>query len=79
MEIETKNCINCHNFAWWDGDYCCTAKMKILQNSPDGKFNDDILIALKMNKKCTSWEEASPKIAEMYEKAFNDFMKTKGK
>lgn len=77
MDIGEKNCINCSNFAWWDGDYCCTAKLKILQNSPDGKINDDMLMALKLNRNCNSWNEAGEKIREMHEEAFNDYLKTK--
>lgn len=33
-----KHCIKCHGFAWWDGDYCCTMKMALIEESPDGKF-----------------------------------------
>lgn len=33
-----KHCTNCEAFAWWDGDFCCTAKMSIIEQSPDGKF-----------------------------------------
>lgn len=44
----TKCCLNCNAFCWWDGDYCCTIKMKIHQygyypkNGYTAWFNEDI-------------------------------------
>lgn len=43
MNDSKQHCTNCQYFAWWDGDYCCTAKMIILQNSDDGKLNKELL------------------------------------
>lgn len=33
-----KHCTNCEHFAWWDGDYCCVWKMKIIEKSENGAF-----------------------------------------
>lgn len=33
-----KHCTNCEAFTWWDGDFCCTNKMAIIETSPDGNF-----------------------------------------
>lgn len=56
--IPDKNCIKCQHFAWWDGDFCCTKHMKILQEAPDANFNDDILISISNNKDCEDYKEA---------------------
>lgn len=66
-----KNCITCHNFAWWDGDYCCIKKLKILCNAPNGEMNSDMKIALKMNKDCRGWEKADDRIIKMHQEAYN--------
>lgn len=73
-ELPKKNYINCEHFSWWDGDYCCTDKFKILQESKNGKFNEDILFALENNMNCSKWKLGRPKITEMYMEAFNEFM-----
>lgn len=75
MKLPEKNCINCKHFAWWDGDYCCTDKFKILQASPKGQFNADIEYALEKNKNCKKWKAGNPKIVEMYLKAYNEYIK----
>ena len=31
-----KHCTNCKNFSWWDGDYVCTWKMKMIEESENG-------------------------------------------
>ena len=43
MNKPNQHCTNCQHFAWWDGDYCCTVKMIISQNSDDGKLNKALL------------------------------------
>ena len=43
MNKPNQHCTNCQHFVWWDADYCCTAKMIILQNSDDGKLNKELL------------------------------------
>lgn len=72
--IPKKNCISCVHFGWWDGDYCCTKLMKILQESPDGHFNDDILMALRINKDCVHHLQGTK---TPYLEAFNEFLNNK--
>lgn len=33
-----KHCTNCKNFSWWDGDYVCTWKLKMIEESENGAF-----------------------------------------
>lgn len=33
-----KHCTNCQHFTWWDGDYVCVWKMKIIEKSENGIF-----------------------------------------
>lgn len=75
MDKVEKNCINCGNFAWWDGDYCCLSKMKILCSSPKGEMNEDILTSMDVNKKCKDWKKAQEFQYKMYKEAFDDFIK----
>jgi len=56
------NCINCKHFAWWDGDYCCTAKMIILQHSPKGDFTEEILKNMKTSDECEDYDKATKPI-----------------
>lgn len=72
IKIPKKNCINCENFAWWDGDYCCVRKTKLLQHSPGGDFTKDIFIALNLNKNCNEYKDYQ---SDIYIKSFNDFLK----
>ena len=76
-ELPKKNCLNCANFAWWDGDYCCVAKFKLFQEAKDRKFNEDILAAIESNKNCKKWKKANVEITEIYMELFNEFMKIK--
>ena len=55
--LDMKCCINCAAFAWWDGDFCCVKKMRILQPSENGKMSKELLTALSANKDCEEWEE----------------------
>lgn len=32
-------CLNCKHFAWWDGDYVCIKKMKILTGETSFETN----------------------------------------
>jgi len=77
MELPKKNCLNCQSFAWWDGDYCCVEKFKILQESKKGEFNDQILTSIEENKDCKKWKKANDKIREMHMEAFNNFLKNR--
>ena len=31
-------CLTCKHFCWWDGDYCCLDRCKILITSPSGRI-----------------------------------------
>lgn len=74
IKVPEHNCINCSNFGWWDGDYCCVKHMKILQESHGGDFNDDILMSIVLNKGCRDWDENNnPQFLDL----FNKFLKTK--
>lgn len=73
--MKEKNCINCEHFTWWDGDYCCIEKMKILCESPKGDFNDDILKALEANKNCGEHSmQENEEILKMHKEAFKKFI-----
>ena len=73
-----KSCLNCEHFAWWDGDYCCTAKFKILCSSPNGDFTHDILTSLRINKNCSEHApEENKEVANMHKEMFDNFMKRK--
>lgn len=75
MDKIEKNCITCGNFAWWDGDYCCLSKMKILCDAPNGKMNENIVISLEANKKCKDWKKAQDFQIKMYKEAFDEYIK----
>ena len=71
-----KSCINCEHFAWWDGDYVCTAKFKLLQESPNGEFNKDILMSLRLNKNCLDYnKQTNKKIIDLHTEPFIKFLK----
>lgn len=74
INIPEKNCITCSHFDWWDGDFCCTKLMKILQNAPDAKFNDDIIMALRLNKNCSDHvQDEKPLYEEQFKKFLNNY------
>lgn len=71
-----KHCTNCNGFAWWDGDYCCTKKMAIIEQSPNGAFwcpfpqpNQTKFIA----GKCEEYEPTDTK-HNLYEKQYEEFL-----
>lgn len=33
-----RHCTNCKNFGWWNCDYVCMSKMKIIEESYNGAF-----------------------------------------
>lgn len=70
-----KNCISCENFAWWDGDYCCVWKFKILCESKNGEFTKDILKNIKTSETCKAYRRGSKKIANMHKDAYEKFLK----
>lgn len=78
INIPEKNCVNCDCFTWWDGDFCCSHNLRLLQESPDGEFNDNIFMAIKINKDCGDWREYDNGTSESsYVKKFNEFLKLK--
>lgn len=71
-----ESCINCDNFAWWDGDYCCIAKFLILQNSPKGKFTEEILKTMKTSDDyCENYSKVKKEF-NAYEEPFNTFLES---
>lgn len=32
-----KTCVNCSHFAYWDGDWCCCAQLKLLSEIENDK------------------------------------------
>lgn len=62
-------CLNCSHFAFWDGDYCCTAEMKIHQFgfADDIFFNVDIDNTMETPDTCGDYDERySKEISDMY-------------
>ena len=37
-DIPVWKCLKCEHFCWWDGDYCCLDRNKILIGSPSGRI-----------------------------------------
>lgn len=66
-----ENCINCNNFAWWDGDYCCLSKRLILQPSPDGEFSSEILKTIQTSDECIDYDKSENSV---YENSFINFI-----
>ena len=73
--LTDKNCITCKHFCWWDGDYCCTIKMNVLQKAKKGEFNETIIKVLENSKNCKSYNKSDNKIVELHLKTFNNFLK----
>lgn len=71
-DLLSRSCVKCEHFAWWDGDFCCVKKMKILQEAPDHNFNRDIILALKLNINCDAYSESENET--MYMKDFREFL-----
>lgn len=71
-DLLIRSCVRCEHFALWDGDFCCTKKMRILQEAPDGKFNKDIILALKLNSGCESYKDNGDD--SLYMKDFREFL-----
>ena len=71
-------CINCNNFAWWDGDYCCLKNNIILQVSPKGEFTEEILNTIKSPDSevhyCPDYEITRDALGNLYEDAYIDFL-----
>ena len=72
----TENCINCDNFCWWDGDYCCLAKMVILDYSDgNGGFTKEILQTMKTSDECIDYVKSFSEKRNIYQEKFDEFMK----
>lgn len=50
-------CITCQHFAWWDGDYCCMSKMKVIQHGDT--FSEGIEAKIKPCEEF-SYDEKAP-------------------
>ena len=65
-------CVNCQAMSFWDGDYVCTAHMKIHQYGyPNGVWmNEDFEKTLKTKDECEDWvlDEHSELLQEEYKK-----------
>ena len=71
-------CIDCVFFTWWDGDFCCMKRQKILQESKDGKFSKDILNVLEKNKNCEDFKlEDLP--FNLYRDQFKEFLENENR
>lgn len=71
-----KNCLTCSHFTWWDGDHCCIEKLKLLCESPNGDFNEEIITSLKENENCEEWGEGDEKVIKIYLDEFKKFVKS---
>ena len=58
-------CINCSHFGWWDGDWCCTWHMKIIQHGDI--FTDEILDSICTSETCKDYEVSNLPWVEDYE------------
>lgn len=67
------SCLTCNGFCWWDGDYCCTMKMKIHQYGyPNGIwFNRDIDKTMETPETC---EDYSYRHHERYPESENEYI-----
>ena len=34
-------CLKCEHFGWWDGDYCCMDRQKVLVTSSTGRITQE--------------------------------------
>lgn len=57
--MKENNCLNCENFAFWDGDYCCLAKFVILDEGDENNdFTEDILRTMKTEDECVDYKKS---------------------
>ena len=71
-DLLIRSCVRCKYFALCDDNFCCTKKIKILQEAPGAKFNRDIILALKINNECESYIDNGDD--SLYMKDFRDFL-----
>ena len=51
-------CITCEHFDWWDGDWCCLKKFKILSHSWEtGEMRKDLLETIETRETCEDYKE----------------------
>lgn len=65
-----KCCLNCKNFVWWDGDYCCVSDMKIHQYG-FGNQNGGYLGTTYMNEDIDNTMQ-TPETCDDYEHTFKN-------
>lgn len=72
-----KHCTKCHSFAWWDGDFCCTMRMAIMESSKDGKYWAILPEAFNANN-CDDYDERENYGEEVHEyyNQYIEFLRT---
>ena len=75
QEFIEHSCLTCEHFAWWDGDYCCIDKFKILMPAPRGNFNKDMIDVLKNKQQCKRHKKSMGGMSSIYVKQFEKFLK----
>lgn len=74
--MKNKHCTNCNNFTWWDGDYCCVAKMKVIEESENGFFWCPFPQQYQTSFIAEECAEYVPVNGEgIYEEGYNEFLK----
>ena len=62
-------CLNCCNFSFWDGDYCCVSHMQIHQYGFDIHYypymNEDIDNTMETPETCKDYSKFNNDISEM--------------
>ena len=58
VKIPMENCVTCEHFDWWDGDWCCLKKFKILSHSWEtGEMRKDLLETIETRETCEDYKE----------------------
>lgn len=71
--MKCPKCLTCQYFAWWDGDYVCMERFRLLSNK-HGKqmFDDDLIAELKKMKFCPEYSMSLNKfVVGMHIEEFN--------
>lgn len=71
--MKLPKCLKCSSFAWWDGDYVCVAKFKILNDVHNEHMFDDNLIKTikKCQENCDEFKPSSNKLMlDMYKEEY---------
>lgn len=74
--MKENNCLNCENFAFWDGDYCCLSNFTILcESNKNGDFTNDILHTLKTKDDCVDWKKNESDFhIKLYKEKYDKFL-----